>query len=362
MLWNGVFWMTVRGEVSVDFFQTVVSRTLDGVIVGAPDGRILYANPAACDMFGASEADLRRLGREGITDPRHPALRAMLDERDRTGQTRGVGPMRRLDGTPFLAEVASTMVEMPDGERRSCVILRDVTERVHLERNRAALNDVVQALLAGADPAQVLTVVARHAQIIFDATDSAVVTPAEPPDDVVLTAAEGPRMSQLRGRRFPAGTVARRVMDSGSALLIEDLSSSAISEEGRQLGLGPAMAAPIVSGQEVYGIVFVGGDTSRHPYTSEDLAVITTFAERAGLALAIGEARSQSERQQRRHSEQLQTALDSRIIVEQAKGLIAGARRIDLDEAFERLRTYARNHSQNIHITSQAVIDRKLLP
>jgi PAS domain S-box-containing protein len=350
-----------RREVSVEVFYTVVGRSPDGVIVGIPDGRILYANPAACDMFGASEAELRRVGRQGISDPWHPAWRAMLDERDRTGHTRGVAPMQRLDGTPFLVEVASTIVEMPDGERRTCVIFRDVTERVRMERNMAALNDVVQALLAAADPGEVLGIVARHARIIFDATDSAVITPAEPPDDVMVAAAEGPRMSKVREHRFPPDTLARRVMDSGSPLLIEDLSSSAVSEEGRNLGLGPAMAAPIVSSNEIFGILFVGGDANRHPYSRKDLALITTFAERAGLALDIGQARAESDRHQRRLSEQLQKALDSRIIVEQAKGLIAGARGIDLDEAFERLRAYSRSHSQNIHITAQAVIDRKLL-
>ena len=42
---------------------------------------------------------------------------------------------------------------------------------------------------------------------------------------------------------------------------------------------------------------------------------------------------------------QLETALSSRIVIEQAKGMIAERQRIPVDEAFNRLRSHARNHN-----------------
>jgi AmiR/NasT family two-component response regulator len=51
---------------------------------------------------------------------------------------------------------------------------------------------------------------------------------------------------------------------------------------------------------------------------------------------------------------QLSNALDSRIIIEQAKGKVAQATGTGMDEAFNRLRNHSRNH--NIGLTSVATM------
>ena len=58
--------------------------------------------------------------------------------------------------------------------------------------------------------------------------------------------------------------------------------------------------------------------------------------------------------------DQLQTALDSRVIIEQAKGVIAGRHGIDPGAAFALLRGYARNHGQRLTELAAAVIDGSL--
>lgn len=59
--------------------------------------------------------------------------------------------------------------------------------------------------------------------------------------------------------------------------------------------------------------------------------------------------------------EQLETALHSRVVIEQAKGFIAAVHGIDTEAAYDRLRKYARNHQANIHDISQAITNRQLL-
>ncbi|QUF05658.1 GAF and ANTAR domain-containing protein [Actinosynnema pretiosum subsp. pretiosum] len=54
-------------------------------------------------------------------------------------------------------------------------------------------------------------------------------------------------------------------------------------------------------------------------------------------------------------SGQLQTALDSRVVIEQAKGILAATGNIPLDAAFERLRGYARAHHHRLTDLAQAV-------
>jgi AmiR/NasT family two-component response regulator len=56
--------------------------------------------------------------------------------------------------------------------------------------------------------------------------------------------------------------------------------------------------------------------------------------------------------------EHLQRALTSRVLIEQAKGVIAYTAGVDMDEAFRRLRTFARANNQSLHDTAANVIDR----
>ena len=55
-------------------------------------------------------------------------------------------------------------------------------------------------------------------------------------------------------------------------------------------------------------------------------------------------------------NEQLNLALKSRIVIEQAKGMVAERDKLDLDSAFTALRTYARNHNLRLADVANAVI------
>jgi hypothetical protein len=59
-------------------------------------------------------------------------------------------------------------------------------------------------------------------------------------------------------------------------------------------------------------------------------------------------------------AEQLQVAFNTRIVLEQAKGVIAQAAKIDMDGAFALLRGYARHHNQLLSEVAKRVIDREL--
>ncbi len=59
---------------------------------------------------------------------------------------------------------------------------------------------------------------------------------------------------------------------------------------------------------------------------------------------------------------QLETALTSRIVIEQAKGMLAERSQIPADEAFSLLRTYARNHNLRLADVARSTIDGSLNP
>jgi ANTAR domain-containing protein len=88
-------------------------------------------------------------------------------------------------------------------------------------------------------------------------------------------------------------------------------------------------------------------------------------ADRAlGQALAdvatIGILQERAIRRGEVFSEQLQTALHSRVIIEQAKGVLAQLGTLSMNAAFDRLRSYARNRNERLSDVARRVVETDL--
>ncbi len=59
-------------------------------------------------------------------------------------------------------------------------------------------------------------------------------------------------------------------------------------------------------------------------------------------------------------TQQLQRALDSRVIIEQAKGVVAYVSEVSVDEAFRLIRAYARDQQRGIVEVASDIIDRRI--
>jgi GAF domain-containing protein len=84
-----------------------------------------------------------------------------------------------------------------------------------------------------------------------------------------------------------------------------------------------------------------------------ELAVAQALADVATIAILS----DRSTREREALTEQLQAALTSRVIIEQAKGILAERGGISLDDAFVRLRAHARATQQRISDLAHGVID-----
>ncbi len=114
-------------------YRSIFANSLDAILLTAPDGQILTANPEACSMLGYTEAELQKIGRAGVVDPADPRLPPALEERMRTGKFKGELTLVRRDGSKFEAELSTLVFRGPDGFERTSMIFRDITERKHAE-------------------------------------------------------------------------------------------------------------------------------------------------------------------------------------------------------------------------------------
>ena len=92
------------------------------------------------------------------------------------------------------------------------------------------------------------------------------------------------------------------------------------------------------------------------PLSPADVTIAQALTHAATIALL--QQKSVSDLQQL--TAQLQEALNSRIVIEQAKGTIAERTGVGMDEAFERLRSYSRDHHIKLTHVAQAVVAHTL--
>jgi GAF domain-containing protein len=160
-----------------------------------------------------------------------------------------------------------------------------------------------------------------------------------------LQAQEGPCLDAFRaGER-----IEHENLEAGSGRW-PSFSATALS-----VGFQSAFALPLRLRDTTLGALNLLSVT-RTPMNEPDLIVARAFADLA--ALSITQHRATTEAQ--RLSEQLTAALSSRVIIEQAKGVLAERAGIDLAEAFTRMRAYARNNNLRLTDVAQATIDGTL--
>ena len=107
-------------------------------------------------------------------------------------------------------------------------------------------------------------------------------------------------------------------------------------------GFTTVHAFPLRLRSQAIGALNVFGATAGPTLSEDDIAIIQSLADMASIALLQERAIRRGEVL----TEQLQGALNSRIVIEQAKGAVAQARGVSVDDAFLLIRTHARSHRQ----------------
>lgn len=93
------------------------------------------------------------------------------------------------------------------------------------------------------------------------------------------------------------------------------------------------------------------------PLPGEDRALAQAFADAAAISLM----QQQVTHEREVVSGQLRAALDSRVAIEQAKGVLAERGQLDMKQAFEQLRSHARNNNLKLAAVARAVVEGELV-
>jgi GAF domain-containing protein len=162
-----------------------------------------------------------------------------------------------------------------------------------------------------------------------------------------LQTREGPSLDAYRSGR----PVEHEVLRSGSGRWPR------FSGVATEAGFHSAVAFPLRLRESTLGALNLLR-TSTEPMDEADVIVARAFADLAAVSIVQHRASAEA----LRVNEQLSNALNSRIVIEQAKGVLSERAGIDLAEAFRRMRAYSRHGNYRLTDVARSAVNGTLDP
>ena len=189
---------------------------------------------------------------------------------------------------------------------------------------------------------------ARHAGIsmlVDDHVTTSVFSDPEVPeiDQAQYEAQRGPCLQSFRD-----GEV--HVIDEMDA----DIQWPEFSARASRHGIRSSLSVPLIAGGDSLGALNFYSDRE-HAFGAEEQRIGALFAAQAAVVLANVQAYSDAQRL----TEQLQEAIESRAVIEQAKGILMGAADVDADTAFEMLRAASQRENRKLREIAAEIADRR---
>jgi transcriptional regulator with GAF, ATPase, and Fis domain len=144
---------------------------------------------------------------------------------------------------------------------------------------------------------------------------------------------------------------------TGQPIAVADLTTATdrwprFVAEARQMGFASVHALPMRLRTDVIGALNLF-DTQPGALDQDTIRLGQALADVA----TIGLLQARAIRHRETLAEQLQTALNSRVLIEQAKGVISERRHLDMDQSFSLLRGTARTSNRRLSELARAVVD-----
>lgn len=219
---------------------------------------------------------------------------------------------------------------------------------------------LADTLVAGYDVVELLQKLVEACAELLDAAAAGILL-AEPSGElaVVASTSEQSRLVEVMQLSVGNGPCVES-FTSGRMVEIEDVAAVAdrwpeFSREALAQGFKAVHAIPLTLRGSVIGTLnLFRGEIGQ-------LSELDAIAAR-GLAdvATIGILHERTLRENEIATVQLQHALDSRVVIEQAKGVIAQLNSVDMDAAFKTLRDYSRRNNLNLRGVAEQIVSREL--
>ncbi len=231
------------------------------------------------------------------------------------------------------------------------------TREDHLLHTVAALAD---SLVDDFDVVDVLQLLVDECTELFDAAAAGILLLTPTGElEVIASTDERSEFVGLMQLRVGQGPCVEAVT-SGRVVSVEDLDDiadrwPAFAADAHRSGFASLHAIPMRLRESVIGSLNlfrdrVGGLNEPDAVaarTLADIATISILQQRLVEESVIAQA-------------QLQRALDSRVVIEQAKGYLAQSQGVDMDTAFQRMRAHARSTRARLSVVAAEIITGRL--
>jgi signal transduction histidine kinase len=167
------------------------------------------------------------------------------------------------------------------------------------ERRLEAIREVTTRILEGADPQEILELVARRARELVGADLATIAVPADQSESLRIQVADGIHADELRGMVFPIDrSVSGDIIRTGRPVVLKEASGDQRAYQPMiKLGeMGPAMFLPLVVRGSAFGTLAVANRPGGRTFSREDLSLVETFAGQASVAIEYGRAKSELKR------------------------------------------------------------------
>ena len=197
----------------------------------------------------------------------------------------GGGPFDEEDEAVVLALAAAAGVAVENARLYAAVRRREGWLRVSA--------DISTRLLAGAEPEEVLSLVASRAREMVDAATSFVALPGGS-GRLLVEVAEGAHAEDLHGRAIPVeGSPCGRVLEDGApSLLVGEAATAVLGAEP----VGSALLVPLGAKAAARGVLVLTTPVGAPPLAGGAVHDIHAFAAQAALGLEVAERRRDAER------------------------------------------------------------------
>lgn len=235
-----------------------------------------------------------------------------------------------------------------------------MTETSRDQRIAEAFVAVADTLTEGFDVIEMLHTLVSECVGLLD-VDAGGLLLADPSGDLQLVASTSEQAQLVEVMQLSAGAgPCVDCFQSGAAVTVADIAEHrdrwpVFTDAALREGFTAVFATPLRLRGQTLGAMNLfskapGGPTSQDAILAQALADIAT----------IGILNERSLRESHLLAEQLQFALESRVFIEQAKGVLAVVASLDMDHAFIALRDYARSHRMTLRDVAQQVVERQL--